>query len=356
MKFHRLRVLAIKKETEGAVSVAFDVPYELYDTFNYKPGQYLTLKFNLNGEEARRSYSLCSTPVLEEALKIGVKRVEGGLVSNHINDNLKVGDEVEVMAPDGRFFANVDAKNYKTYYLFAAGSGITPILSILRTVVITEKKSLVHMIYGNRNQDSVMFHDELQKLQTQFPDRLALVHTFSHPKSSWSDLWGNTKKVYHHGRIDPETVKWFIDEYPPYAQDAEYYICGPGTMIENTKKALQSIDVPNGRIFTESFGGNSENDHVQGVENAQLIATLGGQTVELKVPKGKTILRTLVDDGKEPPFSCEGGVCGTCVCKIRSGQVHMKNNLALDEDEVKAGYILSCQSIPLTEKVEIVYE
>ncbi len=356
-KFYQLKVLDVKKETEDSTSIAFDVPSELYDVFNYKPGKYLTLKFDLNGEEVRRSYSLCSSPVTEEPLRIGVKRVKNGLVSNHINDHLKVGDAVEVMPPDGRFFADVKKNNYKTYYLFSAGSGITPILSILKTVLSTEEQSFVYMIYGNKSQDTVMFNTELKALEEQYPDRFFLVHALSRPKNTWSDLWKSSKEqAYRKGRVDSKAVRWFINEFPPYAQNAEYYICGPGTMIENTKKALKEIDVPDERIFIESFGLDNKGDSTKGFDSAKLTAHLNGEKIEVSVPKGKTILRTLIAAGKEPPYSCEGGVCSTCMCKLKNGKVHMKNNLALTDKEVEQGYILSCQSIPLTESVEIEYE
>lgn len=355
--FYQLKVLEVKKETEDSTSVAFDVPNELYKSFNYKPGQYLTLKFNLNGEEVRRSYSLCSSPVTEEPLRIGVKRVKDGLVSNYINDNLKVGDTVEVMPPDGRFFADVKKGNYKTYYLFSAGSGITPILSILKTVLLTEEHSYVHMIFGNRNQESIMFKATLEKLQDDYPDRFILVQTLSRPKSKWSDLWTSPKEQpFRKGRVDTEAIEWFVKEYPPYAQNVEYYICGPGTMIQNTKKALKSMDVPDERIFIESFGGSDSKDTTVAFENAKLTAHLGGEHIQVSIPNGKTILRTLIDAGKKPPYSCEGGVCSTCICKLKSGKIHMKNNLALSDQEVKQGYILSCQSIPLTAEIEIIYQ
>ncbi len=355
--FYSLKVIDLQKTTKDATVVSFDVPVELYDTFNYKPGQYLTLKFNLNGEEVRRSYSLCSSPALEEPLKVGVKRVKGGLVSNHINDTLKVGDLVEVMPPDGRFYADVKKDNYKTYYLFAAGSGITPILSILRTVLFTEERSFVHMVYGNRDWDAIMFKEELDTLQQTYPERLIIRHTLSRPKSNWSSLWSTKKqKEFRKGRVDSDCVNWFVNEYPPYAQNAEYFICGPGTMIENTKKALQHIDVPTERIFIESFGGSAPSDSVEGLDNVSLTALLDGEKLEVNVPKGKTLLRALIDAGQDPPYSCEGGVCSTCMCKLTSGKVHMKNNMALDDKEVAQGYILSCQSIPLTERIEVDYE
>ena len=220
-----------------------------------------------------------------------------------------------------------------------------------------EERSYVNMIYGNRNQDSIMFNSELKQLQEQYKDRFVLVHTLSSLKNAWSDLWKTSEEQpYRKGRIDSEALQWFINEHPPYAQNAEYYICGPGTMIENIKTSLKGIDVPDERIFTESFGGSDVTDTTNAFDNAKLTATLNGETTQLTMPKGKTILRTLIDAGKEPPYSCEGGVCSTCICKLKSGKIHMKNNMALTDKDVEQGYILSCQSIPLTENVEVKYE
>ncbi|WP_108867386.1 FAD-binding oxidoreductase [Aquimarina aquimarini] len=260
-KFYQLKVLEVKKETQDCVSVSFDVPYELHETFNYKPGQYLTLKFNLNGKEIRRSYSLCSSPVIEKSLRISLKLVKNELVSNHINNTIKVGDFINVMPPDGRFFVDVKKENSKTYYLFSAGSGITPIFSILKTVLLTEECSYVYMIYGNRTENSILFKKELDKLIEKYGDRFILEYTLSHPNSNWNDLWKPSKEqIFRKGRIDTKLVKWFINEFPLYAKNAEYYICGPETMIENTKKTLKAIDVPNERIFFESFERTNSND------------------------------------------------------------------------------------------------
>lgn len=350
---YQLKVTKVQELTKDAVAVSFDVPQALYEVFGYKPGQYLTLQFNLNGEQVRRSYSLCSSPVVEEPLRIGVKRVKDGLVSNHINDNVKVGDIIDVLPPDGRFYAEVDADNYKTYYLFSAGSGITPILSIALTVLYTEPHSFVHMIYGNSTQESIMFKQELDELQEQYADRFILVHSLSRPKESW---FSSPEFEYRKGRVDAEAIQWFINEYPPYAQNVEYYICGPGKMIESTQKTLKGIDVPDERVYVESFGGGSVKSTVEGVENAQLSADIFGQEATATVAKGKTVLRALIDAGYDPPYSCEGGVCSTCKCKVIAGEVIMKNNMALTDKEVADGYVLSCQSVPTTAKVKVVYE
>lgn len=352
MKSHKLKVLKVDRLIDDAVAVSFDVPEELYETFDYKAGQYLTLQFHLGGEQVRRSYSLCSSPMIDEPLRIGVKRVKGGLVSNHINDNVKAGDVIEVLPPDGRFYADVKEENYKTYFLYSSGSGITPILSILKTVLYTEPHSYVHMIYGNRSQDTIMFREELDALQQQYSDRLIIAHCLSKPKSSW---FSSSDLEYRKGRVDAEAIKWFMDTYPPYAQNVEYYICGPGKMIEDTEKALQQIDVPKERIFIESFGGASDVKAVTAVPDARLSANIFGKQADTTIAEGKTVLRALIDAGYDPPYSCEGGVCSTCMCRVTKGSVEMKNNLALTDKEVADGYILSCQAVPTSDDVEVVY-
>ena len=354
-KFYQLKVSEVKQETDDAKSIAFDIPERFKDIFQYKPGQYLTLKFNLNGKEERRSYSLCSSPAADESLRVGVKRVKDGLVSNHINDKLEAGMVVEVMPPDGRFLVDVSANNNKAYYLFAAGSGITPMLSILRTVLLTEEKSTVHLVYGNRTQDSIMFKEELDELQERYPNRFNLVYTLSRSKRS---LWsGKPKMDFRKGRVDAECVQWFVGKHPSGTQDAAYFICGPGTMIENTKKALMGIDIPEEQIFIESFGEEvAEDANEDAVGEAKLTAYLDDEEIHITVPEGKTILRALIDENYDPPYSCEGGVCSTCICLVKKGKVHMKTNVALTDKEVEEGYALSCQSIPLTQEVEIEYE
>lgn len=353
-EFYSLKIADIKALTQDATSIAFEVPDELWNIFSFKPGQYLTLKFTINGEEVRRSYSLCNSP-LENELRVGVKRVENGLVSNYIPDNLQVGDTVEVMPPNGLFFAEVKPENYKTYYLFAGGSGITPILSILKTVLWTERKSYVYMIFGNQHQDSIMFLKELQELQEQYADRFFLVHSLSRAKGLVSSMFSENYNLdFRKGRIDKEAIEWFINEYQPYAQNVEYYICGPAPMIDGTVKALKSIDVPQKRIFIERFSADNGDGDTQGVE-AQLTARINNEKVSSNIAENQTILRSLIEAGYTPPYSCEGGVCSTCICKLTKGEVHMKNNIALSEQQVSDGYILSCQALAQTEVVEVEY-
>lgn len=257
------------------------------------------------------------------------------------------------MIPQGRFHASIQKDEYKTYYLFAAGSGITPIISILKSVLHEASDSMVNLFYGNANQDSIIFKKELEQLEQDFPERLKIIHTLSEPNvwSTWKQ-WKGKK-----GRIDAEAVEWFINQHPPIAQSTEYYICGPGAMNTGIRKALMSLDVPKDLIHIEQFGGIKEhvNNDINAVHNAQLEVTLNGQSHSLTIPKGKTILQVLKDAKTKPPYSCESGVCGTCVCKLDSGEVEMKSNMALEDKDLEKGLILSCQSLPISDKIVVTF-
>lgn len=352
-KSYPLKVVQVIEETKDSKSIEFQIPDHLKEVFSYYSGQYLTLSFNLRGEEVRRAYSLCSSPYTSNNLKVGVKRVKGGLVSNHINDSIKVGDTIDVLPPMGEFYVDVNPSRYKSYYLFAAGSGITPILSILKSVLNGEENSYVYLAFGNTNQSTIMFNEELKSLQKQYADRFVLVNTLSKPKSSWKSLFSSKDKDFNKGRIDSKFVQQFINDNPPYAQDAVYYICGPEGMIKSTQKALEQIDVPADRIYKEYFGTASTKTSTRGIDQAHLTAYINDEKVEVNIKKPNSILRTLLDNNHDMPFSCEGGVCGMCKCKLTKGEVVMNNNLALGEDEVEEGYILACQSVPTTDSIEI---
>ncbi len=349
--FHKLKISNLRQPIADATTVTFDVPNRLYDAFNYYPGQHLIIKFQVNGKEARRSYSLNSSPFRDEPLEITVKKVKGGLVSNYVNGQLKIGDELEVMVPQGRFYADIKKEEYKTYYLFAAGSGITPILSILKSVLYEAVESRIHLLYGNTHQDSIIFKEELDALEQAFPNRLQVVHTLSNPKvwSTW-EQWKGRK-----GRIDEAAVEWFINQHPPIAQTTSYFICGPGAMNTGIRKALMGLDVPRELIHIEQFGGTKADDNhtIDSVDNASLEVHINGQTHSLKIPKGKTILQVMKDANTQAPYSCESGVCGTCACTLVSGTVEMKSNMALEDKDLKKGLILSCQSLATSESIVI---
>lgn len=360
--FYELKVKAIQTETADAATLIFEVPESLSDTFQYTQGQYLTLRFQFNGKEERRAYSMCSSP-LEEHLAVTVKRLAGGLVSNYIHDELKSGETIEVMPPEGKFFTSLKEEQQKTYYLFGAGSGITPLMSILKTILEKEPLSKVYLLYGNRNEESIIFKDSLEALEKRYRDQLVVEHILSQPKreksggmlsflSKGTVLWQG--KI---GRVDAKAVKKFIEEHPAKSDEVEYFICGPGSMIDAAEKALQKLSVDKKHIHTERFTTEvAEKDKAKGTAGAKIIVHLNGSKVEAEVPEGKTILDVLLDLRYDPPYSCHSGACSTCMAKIISGSVKMDACYALDDDEVADGYILTCQSHPTSEVVELSYE
>ncbi len=362
-QFHTLRVKEVRSETHDTVTLVFDLPADLQETYCYKQGQYLTLNFTINGKEERRSYSMCSSPI-ENHLAVTVKRLKGGLVSNYINDHVKAGQAIEVMPPDGRFFTELHPGAQKTYYLFGAGSGITPLFSIIKTILEEEPQSVVCLLYGNRNEDSILFKEELNRLEKRYAGQLFVEHILSQPHrektrgfkgffSKGTISWQG--KV---GRIDAGQVQIFLAAHPQRTKEAEYFICGPGAMIDLIEKTLKDKGIDNKHIHTERFTTTptAEADRVKGVSGAHVKVTLNGNAIEINVPSNKTILDTLIDNKYDPPYSCTSGACSTCMAKVTKGSVKMDVCYALDEEEVAQGYVLTCQSHPTTDEVELTYD
>lgn len=361
--FHKLRVKNIRQDTADAISVTFAVPADLKETFQYKQGQYLTLKFDINGEEVRRAYSMCSSPI-EEGLTVTVKRVKGGKMSNHIPDKVKEGDEVAVMPPDGRFYTELDGDNVKTYYMFGAGSGITPLYSIIKTILEEESMSKVHLFYGNRNEDSIIFKNGLDELEKKYTGQLHVTHILSQPKlEKAGGLFGAFKKGKPTwkgkiGRVDAVNAAKFLEENPPRTTQVEYFICGPGGMIDAVEQSLLNRQINDKKIHTERFTTKAKTDvtSVDGVAKAKAIVTLDKKQIEVSVPAGKTILDALIEVKADPPYSCTSGACSTCMAKVTSGTTKMEVCYALDDDEVEEGYILTCQAHATSEKVELTFD
>ena len=346
--FYGLRVCATHEHIGGlAKSVMFDVPPGLTERFRWRPGQHITLRFGVGGEEQRRSYSISSSPLSGEPLRITVKRVEGGIISNHIVDNVKSGDTVDVMAPFGGFCLDPDRALRRTHYFFGAGSGITPLSSMVHSVLIGEPHSAVHLVYGNRSADTIIFVDALEQLSARYPDRLSVAHVLSRP-SMWSG-----RAAWRHGIIDAATVEAAINALPPYAQDTQYYICGPGQMNRTVRSALLNLDVPAGRIHSESYGGSVEIDDTVAGVGARARIALDGDSVTVAVTAGQTLLEAMRAAKLDAPFSCQSGVCGACRAQLKTGTVHLRARMALDDDDIDGGAILTCQSVPTSPEVSI---
>jgi ring-1,2-phenylacetyl-CoA epoxidase subunit PaaE len=363
--FHNLTVVALDKTIEDTVVIQFEIPSDLSAGYQYEAGQYLTLEIQQKGEAQRRAYSLCSAPH-EKTLAIGVKKVAKGLVSSYLCQDLKVGDTLACMPPQGRFILPLSHEQRKTYYLFAAGSGITPIFSILKEILEVEPTSIVHLLYGNRKEEGIMFRKELDTLKQKYAGQLTVEHILSRQKSGgFSGLFSKGAPTWagKTGRIEVLVSEKFLADNPLRTREAEYLICGPGQMIDNVTELLVSKNIDKKHIHTERFfndsgsAGATESNAVPSFSGAtKLTVHLNGETVETQIDAKSTILETLRGMKKNPPYSCTSGACSTCMAKIVKGTVKMKACFALDDDEVEAGYILTCQAVATSSELEITFE
>lgn len=346
MNWFELTVENVQQASDEAMSVSFTVSAAVKETFNWWPGQHIRIQLPIDGERISRSYSISSP--LGEPLQITVKKVKNGKGSGYINSNVSVGDKFLVTAPMGRFILKPEPNARRSYYFFAAGSGITPIYSMLVSMLQNEPDSHAYLLYGNKDNNSTIFADELSQLQQKYSNRFTLCHCHSSPSWFSSSPWRS-------GRIDAAAIQDFIQQNPPYAQDAQYFLCGPGSFLPDVKKALNDIDVPNSRIHMESFGGKSLKSECEGVA-AELQVDLHRQQHQIQAEKGQSLLQAMLSQGIEAPYSCEGGICGTCRCKLVSGEVNMTNNAILEQSELDNGEILACQSFAKTPTITVTYD
>ncbi|MEY5028976.1 MAG: 1,2-phenylacetyl-CoA epoxidase, subunit [Pseudomonadota bacterium] len=361
MRFHDLTVSRVTPEAAGAVAITLAVPAELRSQFDFQPGQFLTVRADVDGADVRRSYSI-SSPRSRLSLgevELGIRPVEGGVFSNWAATQLKVGDTLRVMPPDGRFTVQKQRAIHRVG--FAAGSGITPILSILATTLEEQPESKFTLVYGNRRMDSVMFNEALQDLKDRYPSRLTLIHILSRQAQEVPLL---------EGRIDADKVRAIIDAFLPVGSMDEVFICGPEAMIEETEKTLLDAGVKADRIRTERFTsptlealspeqkakavlGHPANSNSGDV---QLTVVLDGKPYDMSMGKGDKILDIALAMGLDLPYSCKGGVCCTCRCKVMEGSTEMDKNFTLEKPEVDAGFVLSCQARPTTGKVVVSFD
>jgi ring-1,2-phenylacetyl-CoA epoxidase subunit PaaE len=354
--FHPLRIKNIERQTNECVSITFDVPASLHQQFAFTQGQNITIKKTIDGEELRRSYSICSSP-LDNELCIAVKEMAGGKFSTWANKKLKKGDVLDVLPPTGKFNTQLHITNKKNYLAFAAGSGITPLLSIIKTTFATEPDSTFTLVYGNQNTDSIIFKDALDALKNKYVQRFSLYHVLSRQF---------TDAPINQGRIDVEKCEHFFDKLIDVNFIDEFFICGPEEMIFTIGNLLQQKGINKTHIHFELFttpgqktiaASNNTNTLKESAPTAQVSIKLDGRTFNMQLAyNGKPILDAALQQGAQLPYACKGGVCSTCRARLLTGLVEMDINYALEEDELKAGYILTCQSHPRSKKVEIDFD
>ena len=356
LHFHSLRVKSVRPETDEAIVVSFAVPPELAEQFRFTQGQHLTLKHSVGGSEQRRSYSICAAPS-EGELRVGIRKVPGGVFSSWVHEQLKAGDTLQVMTPEGRFFVPLDATASRHYLAIAGGSGITPILSIMKAVLEAEPKSRFTLIYGNRTQRSTMFTEEIEDLKNRYLSRLTLHLVFSQEA---------TDLPLYHGRLDRARIGMFLATLVDPGGIDHAFVCGPHGVNDEAEAALLAAGVEAEKIHIERFGIPDES----GPGRAALQAPREGDAADARVTLVRdgvareidfhaeqgNVLDAAAAAGLEVPFSCKSGVCCTCRAKLLEGEVRMERNFALEKREVVAGFVLTCQSHPLTERVVLSFD
>jgi ring-1,2-phenylacetyl-CoA epoxidase subunit PaaE len=348
--FHPLRVDQVERLTDDSVAITFAVPAELADDYRFVPGQHVTVRTPAAGDDLRRNYSICSS-VRSGRLTIGVKHIPGGGFSTYALNKLQPGDEIDVMTPTGRFCTEPDPERARRLALVAAGSGITPVLSILTSVLEQERASQATLLYGNRSSVSVMFLEELQNLKDRFPARFQLVNVLSRERPD-IELFA--------GRIDGPKLTRFLDTLLPPESVDEWYLCGPHEMVDELRATLRGRGVPRDHVHTELFhaGPVTRSPLVVAAEgDCELTATLDGRRSDLRMPRtGASVLEAVLGARPDAPFACRGGVCGTCRAKLVEGTVRMDQCYALEPEEVRRGYVLTCQSHPTSDRVVVDYD
>lgn len=357
-RFHPLKIASVQRETSDAISVVFDVPQELLDRYRYTQGQHLTLRARVNGEELRRSYSICSG-VDDGMLRVAIKAVSDGAFSSWANTSLTAGMTLDVMSPAGRFFTPLDSSHQKHYVAFAAGSGITPVLSLIKSTLGRESRSRFTLVYGNRHVASILFSEELEDLKDRYMDRFTLHHVLSREPQD---------VPLFNGRIDLEKCRALLSTVLPAGDIDEAFVCGPGEMLDAVREALVEAGVNAAHVHVERFVTPGEvrstirsaivvSAGAADLRSAEVAVIADGVTRTLRVPfEGISILDAALAAGADLPFACKGGVCCTCRARVIEGEVIMDKNYSLESQELARGFVLSCQSHPVSQRVVISYD
>jgi ring-1,2-phenylacetyl-CoA epoxidase subunit PaaE len=347
-KFHPLTIKEIKKETSSAVSIVFDIPPTLKNEFQFIAGQYITIKKTLAGKELRRAYSICSSPTSNE-LRIAIKTVDNGTFSVYACTVLKEGDVLEVSKPEGKFILEPSVKNTKNYLAIAAGSGITPIIAIIKTVLFNEPTSTFTLIYGNKTETDTIFKDEIDQLKSEFSSQFNIQYVFSREQ----------KELALFGRIDTSNINYVLKNKFKNISFDTAFLCGPEAMINTTKTTLLENDLNENEIHFELFStpvSSKEITPEQFEGTSELTVVLDDEETTFEMDSKTTFLTAALKEGLDAPYSCQGGICSSCIAKVTEGNAVMTKNTILSEDEIKDGLILTCQAHPTTQKITIDYD
>jgi ring-1,2-phenylacetyl-CoA epoxidase subunit PaaE len=347
-QFHTLSIKHITQETDKAISIVFDVPENLKDTFAFKAGQYITLKTTINGEEVRRDYSICAS-VNSGDLKVAVKEVDNGTFSVYAKNSLKVGDTLEIASPNGRFVFEANPSKTRTIAAFAAGSGITPVLSIVKTLLEDEPFSNVILIYGNKSLKDTMFSEELLTLKTTYSNRFHVHFMFSQTQEQDALF----------GRIEKSTVNLIVKNKYKDVNIEAFYLCGPEAMIHLVKEVLIENGIKEKTIFFELFTASESNENTVNASsngNSSIKVIVDDEEHTFSMDKSQTILEAALKENIDAPYSCQGGICSSCIAKIVEGKAEMRQNNILTDGEVADGLVLTCQAQPVTDTVVVDYD